>query len=305
MRSRDLVDFVALAALWGASFLFMRVAVPEFGAFALMLVRCGLAVLPMLGWLALRGQLPALRSTLWRAGLIGVAGSAIPFALIGFALKSLPAGLASIVNATTPMWTALVAWLWFADRLPRRRLAGIGIGFAGVVVLAGAGIGGGTGAWLPILACLLATLSYGIAANASRRHLQETAPMVSATGSQIGATIALAPLALANAPDALPSAGAWSAAIALALLCTALAYLLFFRLIRNTGAQRASAVTYLIPLFGVFWGATFLGERLEANHLVGGGIIILGSVLVLGPARQRPAPPARPRRSRRRGALRD
>lgn len=296
MKPRDLIDFVLLAALWGASFLFMRIAVPEFGAFALMLVRCGVAALLMLGLVAVRGQLPALGTALKPAAWIGVIGSALPFALFGFALASLSAGLGSILNATTPMWTALVARYWLDEPLPARRLAGIVIGFIGVAALASTRLGSDQHSVLPILACLGATLAYGVAANQSRHFLQGVAPLVSATGSQVGATLALAPLAALSWPASPPSAGAWAAAIVLAVFCTALAYLLYFRLIRHTGAQQASAVTYLIPLFGVVWGATFLGERLEAIHLVGGLIIIIGSALVLGSPRRgaRSARPAKP-----------
>lgn len=283
MTRRDLSDFVLLAALWGASFLFMRIAAPEFGAFALMVVRCGVAALVMVGWLALRGELGALRPGLGRSALIGVASSAIPFALFGYALQTMPAGLASILNATTPMWTAIVAWLWFGDSLSTRRLLGILIGFGGVVILAWSRIGDGSSAWLPKLACLLATLSYGVAANAMRRYLTGTSPLLGATGSQIGATVALLPLALPNLPTTSPSALAWASALVLAVFCSALAYLLFFRLIANVGPQRGSSVTYLIPLFGVVWGAIFLGERLEITHLVGGVIIIIGAALVLSP----------------------
>ncbi len=292
MRGRDLVDFLSLAALWGASFLFMRLAVPAFGPVALMALRCGLAAALMLVWLAWRGQLRALRRSLARTALIGVAGSAIPFVLIGYALQSMPAGLASIVNATTPMWTALVGWLWFADRLPARSYLGILIGFLGVVGLAGLSPGlaangsaeptGSGSHWLALLACLMATLSYGIAANAARRYLQGIPPMLGATGSQIGASLALAPFALGQLPAAAPPAAAWASAIVLAVACTALAYLLFYRLLQGIGPQGASSVTYGIPLFGVLWGAVFLGERIEPQHLIGGAFIIVGSALVLG-----------------------
>ena len=329
MKRRDLVEFIVLAGLWGASFLFMRMAVPEFGPFALMALRCGLAALLMVGWLAWRGQFGALRASLWRTGLIGVAGSAIPFVLIGWALKSMPAGLGSIFNATTSMWTALVGWLWFAERLPPRRLAGIVIGFVGVVILASGGPGqpvSGVAAdtaaidiatidaaaigrvsddaastmagaaladnWLPVLACLLATLSYAIAANATRRYLQNVPPMLGAAGSQIGATLALAPFALASLPVTPPSIMGWTSAVILAVACTALAYLLFYRLLRNIGPQRAASVTYVIPLFGVLWGAAFLGERLEPMHVIGGSIIVAGSALVLGLKLRRPWPAA-------------
>ncbi len=292
MRSGDLVEYLLLAAIWGGSFLLTRVAVPEFGPFALMFVRCGAAAVLMVGYLAVRGQLSALRGNLWRSGLIGIVGSAMPFALLGYGLVSLSAGLGSILNATTPMFTALVGWLWMAERLPAARAAGIAIGFAGVVVLAWSRLTGGVGAWLPVAACLMSTLCYGVAANATRRYLADVPALIGATGSQIGAALALAPFAAFSWPTPMPSALAWGNAITLAAVCTAVAYLLYFRLIKHAGAQRAATVTYVIPLFGVLWGAWLLGERLEPRQLLGGAIIIVGSALAIGLLRlgRRPVP---------------
>lgn len=289
MRPRDLLDYLLLAALWGGSFLLTRVAVPEFGPLALSFVRCGVAALLLAGHVAARGELGALAASLGRSGPVGVVGSAMPFALLGYGLVHLSSGLGSILNATTPMFTALVGWLWLGERLAPVRAAGIAIGFAGVAVLASSRVSGSIDAWLPVAACLSSTFCYGIAANAARRRLADVAPLVAATGSQIGASLALAPFAAAAWPAQSPSLRAWAGVVMLAALCTAVAYLLYFRLIRHVGAQRASTVTYVIPLFGVLWGASLLGERLEWQQLVGGVIVVVGSALAIGllrPARR-------------------
>ncbi len=275
MRPRDLFDYLVLAATWGGSFLLTRVAVPEFGPLALSFVRCGVAALLLTTYVVVRGEWPALRASLHRSGPIGVIGSAMPFALLGYGLLHLTSGLGSILNATTPMFTALVGWLWLGERLPWRRIAG-------VVVLASPRLDTGLGGWVPVGACLASTLCYGIAANATRTRLSDVAPLVGATGSQIGASLALAPLAFVAWPAQMPSPRAWTDVVLLAALCTALAYLLYFRLIRHTGAQRASTVTYVIPLFGVLWGAALLGERLEPIQWLGGVIVVAGSALAIG-----------------------
>ncbi len=217
----------------------------------------------------------------------------LPFALIAWAMLSITAGLASILNATVPIFTALIGALWLRERLGAVRAAGLVVGFAGVLVLAAGQADfkpGGSG-WA-IIAMLLATLSYGLAAHLTRRLLGEVPALVSAAGSQIAAAIVLTPLALWFWPAESPGRLAWAAAIALGVACTAFAFLIFFRLIANVGAARAVTVTFLIPLFGIIWGSIFLAERLAAGMLFGGAIVVLGTALATGvlrwPAR-RPA----------------
>lgn len=292
MKPRDVSDLILLGALWGASFLFMRVAAPAFGPVALIAVRVGLAALllaPVLMW---RGQQGVARKH-WRAiAAVGIANSAVPFVLFAYSTLTLTAGMAAILNATAPMWTALIAWWWLGDRLPRARIAGLLIGMAGVVVLVSDRIGvrgDGQAALLAIGAGLGATLCYGMAANLTRRFLVGVPALAITTGSLVAATIALAPFALMAWPATPPAASDWAAAMALGVLCTALAYLLYFRLIARVGATGAISVTFLIPLFAVVWGAVFLGEGLSASMIVGGLVVLAGTALSSGFVRWPPA----------------
>ena len=309
LRPRDLAELVALAALWGGSFLFMRLGAGEFGPAALVALRVGGAaalLLPLVVWRGQAGELPRH----WRPVLVvGLLNSALPFLAFAYAALSISAGLSAILNATAPLFGGLVAWVWLGERLAPLRWLGIGVGFAGVALLAGSHAGdaaafkpGGTG-WA-VVACIAATLFYGLAANYTRHRLHGVAPLAIAAGSQAGAAIALALPALWWWPAVLPSPGAWAAVAALALACTGVAYLLYFRLIANTGPANAIAVTYLVPLFGALWGALFLGERVTPAMLGGGAVILLGTALAtgllpaLGPRRQCASASKRARSSR-------
>ncbi|MBC9072024.1 DMT family transporter [Thauera sp. CAU 1555] len=286
MKPRDLFELFLLAALWGGSFLFTRIAVPEFGPFALIELRVGLAALVLLPVLAVSGGL----AQLWRRGpvllVLGLTSSALPFVLYAYATLTVTAGFAAVVNATTPLFTALVAWLWLRDRLSAGATLGLCAGVAGVVILVWDKLAfGGEGAGLAVAACLGATLSYGISASITKRYLTGAAPMVTATGSQFYAALLLAPLALAYWPEQPPSSGSWMAGILLAVLCTGLAFVLFFRLMARVGPQRAVTVTLLIPVFGMLWGALFIDEQVTLLMLVGSGIILLGTGLATGVVR--------------------
>jgi drug/metabolite transporter (DMT)-like permease len=286
MRGADIAELLALAAIWGASFLFMRWGAPEFGALTLAFLRVGLAALALLPLLAWHQGRPSLRllHTHWRALLgLSLITSALPFALFAYAALHLPAGLSSILNATVPMWSALVAWVWLSQAPTRWRSAGLLIGFGGVVLLVWAktGLTGDARFWA-VLACLLATLNYAISAVATRRWLGDAPPLVVATGSQIGASVWLLLPGLWAWPAAAPSAAAWGSLAALALLCTGVAYILYFRLLARVGPTNAVTVTFLIPLFAVIWGALFLQEALTLPMLGGGVLVLLGTALALG-----------------------
>ena len=286
MKAFDIGELVLLAALWGASFLFMRLGAHEFGPIALAAVRVGLASVMLIPLLASRGQLADLR-THWKGLLIvGALNSAIPFALFSFAALSITAGLSSIVNATTPLWTAVVAFVWLRQGLTPLRVLGLVIGFAGVAFLAWdkASFKPGadhSGFWA-VLACAAATFCYGVAANATKRYLSGVAPLSVATGSQFAAALLLALPAAWLWPAAMPGAVAWGSALALAALCTALAYILYFRLMSRVGPTNAVSVTFLIPLFAILWGALFLSEAITAQMVMGGAIVLVGIALALG-----------------------
>ncbi|MCB1960032.1 MAG: DMT family transporter [Rhodocyclaceae bacterium] len=283
MRPRDTLELLVLAALWGASFLFMRQAAPEFGPVALIFVRVLLAALflwPVLAW---RGQGRELLRHAGPIAVVGLLGSALPFVLIAWALLSLTAGFASIVNATAALWAALVARLWFGERLTRMRAAGLAIGFVGVGVLVSGNAGfHGEHIALSVVAGLLATLSYGVAANYTRRYLTGVSSLAITTGGQLAAALALAPVAAWLWPAGEISARAWTAAAMLAVACTAVAYILYFRLIANIGPTRAIAVTFLIPAFGMGWGVLVLDEALGLRMLAGAGVILAGTALATG-----------------------
>lgn len=283
MRMRDLCDLVLLAALWGGSFLFMRYAAPAFGPLPLIWLRVAVAALCLTPLLIVRGQQAVLRRHAADIAIMAVFSSALPFVLIAWAMLSITAGLASILNATVPIFTALIGAVWLRERLGAWRTSGLVVGFGGVLLLASDKADfkpGGTG-WA-IVAMLLATLSYGFAANLTRRRLTGVPPLVNAAGSQIASALVLLPFAVWFWPATTPGGMAWSAAIALGVGCTALAFLLFFRLIANVGASRAVTVTFLIPLFGVLWGSLFLDETLNAGMLVGGAVVVLGTALATG-----------------------
>lgn len=283
MRRRDLLDLLLLAAVWGGSFLFMRIAVPEFGPGPLMELRVGLAALTLLPLAALRGKLPLIAQR-WKAILVvGALNSAIPFLLYAYAAQSLGAGFMSVANAVTPVWGAVIGWLWLKDRLAWSRAFGLAVAVLGIVVLVWDKLNFGAGGDGPaVLAAVSAPLFYGIAANWTKRFLSDVDALSSATGSMIGASLILAPLAIATWPAAPVSWQAWSATVALAILCTGFAYIMFFRLIASVGPTGAVSVTFLVPVFGVLWGVWFLDEMLTARILIGAAIILIGTALSLG-----------------------
>lgn len=287
MRRADAGSMLSVAAIWGASYLFIRVGAPEFGAAAMGGVRAVAAALLLLPLLLWRGQLAALRKH-WRGiSFVGVTNAALPFLLFNFAALTIPAGLSSILSATTPLFAALIGAIWLGERLTLTRMAGLSLGFGGVVLLVA-----GKLHFLPqqdmlrtvlaSLACLAATLLYGISGNFSKRYLAEAPPLAVATGSQMVAAVLLVGPALALWPAEPPSAKAWGAVLALAALCTTFAYVLFFGLIARLGASKAMSALFLIPAFGVLWGCLFLGETFSLQMGVSCLVILAGCALTTG-----------------------
>ncbi|MEN9367705.1 MAG: hypothetical protein RL489_2063 [Pseudomonadota bacterium] len=291
MKPRDLLDLTLLAALWGGSFLFMRYAVPDFGVVPLIWLRVALASVCLLPLLLMKRQFGALRQQAGALTVMGLFNSGLPFLLIAWATLSITAGLASIMNAMTPVFTALIGALWLGDRLDGRRSLGLLLGLAGVALLAAdkADFRPGGSGWA-IVAMLLATVCYGFAANHTRRYLQGVPALVNATGTQLVSALVLLPPALWSWPERMPGLGPWLAALVLGVACSALAYLLFFRLIARVGASRAVTVTFLVPVFGTLWGALFLGEPVTASMLAGGAVVLLGTGLATGVIGGRPGP---------------
>ncbi|HEY6354433.1 MAG TPA: DMT family transporter [Burkholderiaceae bacterium] len=287
MKTRDLLELLALAALWGASFLFMRLGATEFGPMAMAALRCLGAALFLLPVLLAQGQWPALRTN-WRAiAWLGIVNSALPFVLYGVALLAINAGLSAIFNAATPLWAAAIGALWLHERLGATRVLGLCIGLVGVVGLAWDKAGfavneHGVSAAVAIAACLAATLLYGYGATYARKRLAGVPSMAMATGSQLSAALLLAIPGWVQRPHTMPSTAAWLSLALLALLCTGVAYILYFRLIAHIGATSASAVTFLIPAFAAAFGWLFLDEHLSASMIVGGAVILAGTALAMG-----------------------
>ena len=283
MKSTPTLELILLAAIWGASFLFMRIGSPEFGPILFMALRTSIAGLFLLPIVFFKHQ-QHLFSNHWGKIFIGsLFNTAIPFVLFGYATLSLSAGITATLNATTPMFAAIIAFIWFKDRLNITSIIGLFVGFFGVYLLMFDKItSGNSPVILPTLAIMLATLCYAIGANFTKRYLGAIKPLVLASGTQITASIILIPFAVFYLPHHFPHTSAISAVILLGVLCTGIAYVIFFRLIANLGPTKAVSVTYLIPIFGLFWGHIFLKEQITPWIIVGGCFILAGVGLTTG-----------------------
>jgi drug/metabolite transporter (DMT)-like permease len=275
------MDFFLLAAIWGSSFLFMRMGALELGAFPTAGMRVMIATVFLIPLVLVRGLGRSLLHNWKLTLLVGIMNSAIPFACFGFALLSISTGLSAILNATVPLFGAVIAWIWLGDKLHGSRVLGLVIGFAGVVMLAWdkasfrPDASGYSSGWA-VLACLLATFCYGVAASFTKRFLQGVPSLVAATGSQIGASIGLLPLTIGFWPQHAVSSKAWLAVLALGVLCTGIAYVIYFRMIERAGPTRALSVTFGIPVFALLYGAVVLDELITAWMLLCGVVIVLG-----------------------------
>lgn len=271
------LELSLLGAIWGASFLFMRVAAPEFGSFALVEVRLALGALVLLpfAWRA-RSQLPA---AMWpRLAAIGAINSAVPFVLFAWSAHHAPAAVSAICNATTVLFAALVAYCLYGEKMGARRALALLVGFAGVVVLA-TSKGSGAGTLLAVVAATLAALLYGIGANMVKRYLTGLPAAAVAAATLSTSALLMAPLAFSQWPAHSVSSAAWWSAGALGMICTGFAYLVFYRLIQRKGAARATTATYLVPLFAAGWAWLLLDEAIGVPMLLAGALI-LGSVAI-------------------------
>ncbi|HSI39328.1 MAG TPA: DMT family transporter [Xanthobacteraceae bacterium] len=291
MGPLDWGTLVLLSVLWGGSFFFAKVAVSELPPLVLVLVRVALAAVLLLGVLAVSGGLKRVPMRLLGAFLVmGLLNNVIPFSLIFWAQTSIPSGLASILNATTPLFTVLVAHAFTRDeKLSVGRLIGVLAGFAGVAVMIGPGLLEDLGTHLPAqLACLGAALSYGLSSVYGRRF-RGLPPMLTAASQLAASTVLLAPVVAVLHPPATlawPSMPVVAAVVALAAASTAFAYILFFRILGRNGATNISLVTLLVPVSAILLGAVVLGEALEAREFAGFGLIAFGLAAIDGrPAR--------------------
>jgi len=281
MTRADAARLVLLAAIWGAAFIFMRVAAPVLGPIWTSELRVLLGGLALLAWLRATGFDPGLRAH-WRAYLVvGSIGIAVPFALYAFAAMHAPASLLAIVNATAPIFGLAWGAALGDERITARKGLGLALGVAGVALLARPGATPGPLVHWAIAAGLGACFLYGVVGVLIKRFAKGVSPRAMAAGNQLAAALVLAPLLPFFPAPGEPSALVVANVLALALLASGVAFVLYFRLIADVGATRALTVTYLIPAFGVLWGWLFLDESISLAMLGGGALIVFGTVLVL------------------------
>ncbi|GGE61195.1 DMT family transporter [Priestia taiwanensis] len=283
MKTKDIAALFGLAALWGASFLFMRIASPAIGPFLTTQGRVTIAAIALLIYIII-----IKKSTEWRQRwkqylIIGALNAAIPFTLISTASLHLNASIMAIINSMTPLFTALIVWLWLKEKLGVRKWIGIMVGIIGVLFLVG---------WSPIsftpeviiaiILCILSTVFYGIGGVYAKKAFNGVQPLLVAFGQQIGASFLLIPFTLFHLPTSastITPTVVWSV-VCLALLCTAIGYLLYFYLITSVGPTKALSVTFLVPLFGMIWGVVFLNEQINIGMIAGLMVILISIFLI-------------------------
>ena len=293
MRPQDLGELVLLAALWGASFLFMRVAVPALGPVVLADARVAIAGVALLGYAVAIGSRPALRAR-WRDYLmLGAINAALPFTLLSAAELEIDASLAAVLNAMAPLCGAIVGAVWLGQRVTTPAKAGLVLGVGGVALVVGLSPFTIDVAFVAaVLACLAAAFAYGVGANLVRVRFAGEPPLALAIGQQLAAAVVLLPLLPVVPVRAAPDAVDVACVLALALASTSVAYLLYFRLLAELGATGGMTVIFVVPVFGVLWGALFLGETIHVATIAGGAVILASVWLIT----RNPAPP--PARSR-------
>jgi drug/metabolite transporter (DMT)-like permease len=279
----DLLRLLLLAAIWGSSYLFMRIAAPAFGPVPLIMLRLVGAALFFMPWLLQPRNRLLLRAHAWPLLCLGTLNSAVPFTLLAYASLHLGAGFLSVIGATVPLFATAVDALWWRHALTPQRILGIGLGFFGVLVLAWSHVGfEGGGDALAFGAALLAPLCYGIAAHYGKHHFGGQPFMLPAAGSMLAAALLITPLGIGLWPAQLPPLRDWLVALVLAVVCTASAYILYYRLIARISATSATTVTFIVPVFGVLWGALFLHERITLAIVLSMAIILLGTAFTTG-----------------------
>ena len=274
---RDISELIFLSAIWGSSFLFLRLTSPVFGPIFLieMRVLSGLAVLlPLVLFLGKRAEF----QKHWKMiATVSLMNMAIPFCFFAFSAVYIGAGLLSIINATVPIFSACVAYVVYKKRLSRSSLLGLLIGFLGVVVLMfNPDESFGSSGWLAILSALLACLLYGTAINLTVNNLQGVSGLTITAGGLFVSSLVLLPFALWARPEVLPVGNIWWSVFALGIVCTGFGFVMFYRLIDRIGAGRAIMTTYLIPVFSILWGNIFLGESVTLIMVVGCILVLLG-----------------------------
>jgi len=281
MQRQDTALLFLLASIWGASFLFMRIASPVLGPFFTTEVRVAVAGAALLLYAAIRGRMPRLFKR-WRESLIlGGINAALPFVLISSAELHLNASLAAILNATTPLFTAIVVWGATREKLGKSRALGLLFGLFGVIILVGwSPIELNSQNMLAVLFSILAALAYGFGSLYAVRAFRGVPALEVAIGQQLGAAVLLLPFAVAKWPDSPPPSHVIYSLLGLSLVCTAFAYLIYYRLMDRVGPVKTVSVTFLVPIFGILWGMLFLGESVYATTVLGLAVILASIVWV-------------------------
>lgn len=294
MNTANLIRLLVLAAIWGGSFLFMRIAVPALGPAVLIEYRVASAALFLLVvGIALRKKLDL--GANWRHYLVlGFFNSALPFFLFAYSARTLSASVMTVLNATAPMWGALLGAVWTRTGVSLRTAAGLALGTVGVALLVGFDhVSARPGAGIAIAAALFAAFCYGVA-SLYAKNAKRVDPFSNAHGSMWASALLVLPLLPFFPSPGQPTIGIMGATLALGILCSGIAYILYFKLIEDVGTTSALTVTFLTPAFGILWGALFLGERVGWYTIVGSAIVLLGTALVTGvigvPKKLAPAP---------------
>lgn len=289
MNRGDWGILVALALIWGGAFFFIGVAVRHVSPLTYVWLRLTIAAAAMWFYLKVRGERAGLPRQVWGSiALLALLNNAVPFALFGWGQTHIASGLASILNATTPIWGVVVAHLLTKDeRMSPRKIAGVLLGFGGVATMIGPSLLSNIGSSaMAQLACVTASLCYALAAVWARRFRRMGVSPLSVTTGQLtaGAVVMLPVSMIVDQPwqHALPPISAWAAIVALALLCTAFGYVLYFKLIDSAGATNALLVTLLVPPVAILLGGLFLGETLAPQDFLGLGLIALGLAAIDG-----------------------
>jgi drug/metabolite transporter (DMT)-like permease len=292
MNPASILRLLALSAIWGSSFIFMRYLAPILGPVVTADMRVLIAGAALAGFFAVTRFKPEWRENWKHFLVIGMVNSGIPFILYSFAALYLPASLEAILNSTAPLFGAVFSAIWLAERLTLRKIAGLALGIAGVALVSSlGGFERSPMSWLALAACLLAPACYGLAGVYIRKRAASVRPMATAGGSQLAAGLVLLPLVFFFPPAGPVTLSVGALTACFALLCSAVAYILYYRLIADVGPTRALTVTFLIPVFAMVWGALFLGERITPSMIGGAAVILAGTWLIAAP-RKAPSPRA-------------
>ena len=281
------IDFILLSAIWGSSFMFTKIAAQDIGAISTAFCRVAIGALFLLPLLVLKRQTALLKQHWKKAFILGIFYAGIPFTAYSIALLTISTSTAAIVNATTALFGALIAWLWLKERPGLSRSIGLVLGFTGVSLLAlqnahAAPTDALAAQLIGMLVCLLAPLCYGLSASYTKLYFSNIPALVSSTGSQIGATLFLAPFAILFWPDHSMNLSTIGSLLALGIVCTGLAFIMFFRIIALAGPSKALTVTFAVPVFAAFYGVTFLNETITLVMMLCAVVILVGISLSTG-----------------------